>query len=56
MNSSNLAELRKEGPHQTMLRSIDMGHTLEELNERKTQMIQADITDSLSRDILVSSF
>jgi hypothetical protein len=53
MNSSNLSEIRKEGPHQAMLKSMDMSNTLEQINEKRTQMVHSDIKDSLSRDILV---
>lgn len=56
MNSSNLSELRKEGPHQSLLKSMDMGNTLEQINEKRTKMVHADIKDSLSRDILVCLF
>ena len=37
-----------------MMKSIDMGNTLEQIYEKRTQMVHANIKDSLSRDILVT--
>jgi hypothetical protein len=36
-----------------MLKSMDMGNTLEQISEKRTKMIHSDIKDPLSRDILV---
>lgn len=53
MNAPGVSELRNEGMHQTLMRSIDMGSGLEDQAERKNLMIYADINDKLRRDILV---
>jgi hypothetical protein len=53
MNAPSVSELRNEGLHQTMMKSIDKGNTLEDLAEKKNLMIYADINDKLRRDILV---
>jgi hypothetical protein len=53
MNAPSVSELRNGGLHQTMMKSIDKGNTLEDLAEKKNLMIYADINDKLRRDILV---
>lgn len=49
----NMTEMRKEGPHSVLLKTIDMGNNINRLLERRTMMVQADLNDKLQRDILV---
>jgi hypothetical protein len=55
LNAPSVSELRNEGLHQTMMKSIDKGNTLEDLAEKKNLMIYADVNDKLRHDILVKT-
>lgn len=52
--ASNMTEMRKEGPHANLIRTIDKGNDYNKLLEKRTMMVQADLNDRLQRDILVS--
>lgn len=52
--ASTLIEMRKEGPHQTLLRTIDKRNDYNTLLEKRTMMVHADLNDKLQRDILVT--
>jgi hypothetical protein len=45
--------MRKEGPHQTLLKTIDKRNDYNTLLEKRTMMVHADLNDKLQRDILV---
>lgn len=51
--ASSLAEMRKEGPHATLLRTLDKRNDYNTLLEKRTMMVHADLNDKLQRDILV---
>lgn len=53
MKAPSVSELRNEGLHHTLMRSIDMASAVEDQAEKKNLMIYADINDKLRRDILV---
>lgn len=44
-------QLRNQGQHQVMLLSQDKKHTQQDLNARKTLMIQHEVGDKLKRDL-----
>jgi len=52
--ASNMTEMRKEGPHANLIRTIDKGNDYSKLLERRTMMVQADLNDRLQRDIQVN--
>lgn len=45
--------MRKEGPHHTLLKTIDKRNDYNTLLEKRTMMVHADLNDKLQRDILV---
>ena len=51
--ASNLVEMRKEGPHATLIRTLDKRNDYDKLLEKRTMMVHADLNDKLQRDILV---
>jgi hypothetical protein len=51
--ASSMVEMRKEGPHTLLIKTIDKGNDINRLLERRTMMVQADLNDKLQRDILV---
>lgn len=51
--ASSMIEMRKEGPHQTLLRTLDKRNDYNALLEKRTMMVHADLNDKLQRDILV---
>ena len=55
-HASSLVEMRKEGPHQTLLKTLDKRNDYNTLLEKRTMMVHADLNDKLQRDILVSIF
>ncbi len=52
-SASNMAEMRKEGPHSLLMKTLDKGNDINRLLEKRTMMVQADLNDKLQRDILV---
>ena len=48
--------MRKEGPHNLLIKTIDKGYDVNKLLEKRTMMVQADLNDKLQRDILVLNF
>lgn len=52
-NAPAVSDLRNEGLHHTLMRSIDMANAVEDQSERKNLMIYAELNDKLRRDILV---
>lgn len=48
-----MTEMRKEGPHANLIRTIDKGNDYSKLLEKRTMMVQADLNDRLQRDIQV---
>lgn len=54
--ASNMTEMRKEGPHANLIRTIDKGNDYNKLLEKRTMMVQADLNDRLQRDILVNTY
>lgn len=52
-SASGMAEMRKEGPHTLLMKTLDKGNDINKLLERRTMMVQADLNDKLQRDILV---
>ena len=52
--AANQTEMRKEGPHSILVRTLDKGNDLGRLLERRTMMVQADLNDKLQRDILIT--
>lgn len=52
-SASSMVEMRKEGPHTLLIKTIDKGNDINRLLERRTMMVQADLNDKLQRDILV---
>jgi hypothetical protein len=52
-SASSMVEMRKEGPHTLLMKTIDKGNDINRLLERRTMMVQADLNDKLQRDILV---
>jgi hypothetical protein len=55
-SASNMVEMRNEGPHTLLIKTIDIGNDINRLLERRTMMVQADLNDKLQRDILVYLF
>ena len=53
-NAPSVSELRNEGLHHTLMRSIDMASAVEDQAEKKNLMIYADLNDKLRRDILIN--
>jgi len=51
-----MVEMRKEGPHTLLMKTLDKGNDINKLLERRTMMVQADLNDKLQRDILVNIF
>lgn len=51
--ASNMTEMRKEGPHANLIRTLDKGNDYSKLLEKRTMMVQADLNDRLQRDIQV---
>ena len=51
--ASSMVEMRKEGPHSLLMKTLDKGHDVNKLLEKRTMMVQADLNDKLQRDILV---
>lgn len=54
-SASSMAEMRKEGPHSLLMKTLDKGNDVNKLLEKRTMMVQADLNDKLQRDILVHS-
>lgn len=52
-SASGMAEMRKEGPHTLLMKTLDKGKDINKLLERRTMMVQADLNDKLQRDVLV---
>ena len=52
-SASNMVEMRKEGPHSLLIKTLDKGNDINKLLEKRTMMVQADLNDKLQRDILV---
>ena len=52
-SASGMAEMRKEGPHNLLMKTLDKGNDINRLLERRTMMVQADLNDKLQRDVLV---
>ena len=48
-----MVEMRKEGPHSLLIKTLDKGNDINKLLEKRTMMVQADLNDKLQRDILV---
>lgn len=48
-----MTEMRKEGPHANLIKTLDKGNDYSKLLERRTMMVQADLNDRLQRDIQV---
>jgi hypothetical protein len=55
-SASSMVEMRKEGPHTLLMKTIDKGNDINRLLERRTMMVQADLNDKLQRDILVINY
>ena len=53
-SASGMTEMRKEGPHSLLIKTLDKGNDINRLLEKRTMMVQADLNDKLQRDILVS--
>lgn len=53
-SASNMTEMRKEGPHNLLMKTLDKGNDINKLLERRTMMVQADLNDKLQRDVLVN--
>lgn len=51
-----MTEMRKEGPHANLIRTLDKRNDYGKLLERRTMMVQADLNDRLQRDIQVTMF
>lgn len=51
--ASNMTEMRREGPHTNLIRTLDKRYDYGTLLEKRTMMVQADLNDKLQRDILV---
>ena len=54
--ASNMTEMRREGPHANLIRTLDKRNDYNKLLEKRTMMVQADLNDKLQRDIQVKSF
>ena len=52
--ASNMTEMRREGPHANLIRTLDKRNDYSKLLERRTMMVQADLNDKLQRDIQVT--
>jgi hypothetical protein len=55
-SASNIVEMRKEGPHSLLMKTLDKGNDVNKLLEKRTMMVQADLNDKLQRDILVNLY
>jgi hypothetical protein len=55
-SASNMTEMRKEGPHSLLIKTLDKGNDINKLLEKRTMMVQADLNDKLQRDILVNRY
>lgn len=53
-SASSIVEMRKEGPHSLLMKTLDKGNDVNKLLEKRTMMVQADLNDKLQRDILVN--
>lgn len=53
-SASSIMEMRKEGPHSLLMKTLDKGNDVNKLLEKRTMMVQADLNDKLQRDILVN--
>lgn len=49
-----MIEMRKEGPHSLLIKTLDKGNDINKLLEKRTMMVQADLNDKLQRDVLVN--
>jgi hypothetical protein len=54
--ASSMTEMRKEGPHSILMKTLDKGNDFNKLLEKRTMMIQADLNDKQQRDVLVILF
>ena len=52
-SASNMIEMRKQGPHANLVRTLDKRYDYGNLLQKRTMMVQADLNDKLQRDILV---
>lgn len=52
-HAPGIAEMRGEGMHQTIIRTLDKKNNLDDLMERKNLMISNDLNDKLRKDLLI---
>lgn len=52
-HAPSISDMRNEGMHQTIIRTLDKKNTLDELMDRKHLMINNDLVDKLKKDLLV---
>ena len=53
-SACNMTEMRKEGPHNLLMKTLDKGQDINRLLERRTMMVQADLNDKLQRNVLIT--
>lgn len=48
-----VSQIRNEGMHQTIIRTLDKKNNLDELMDKKNLMVTGDINDRLRKDLLI---